>query len=97
MKKKELAALVPRMKPGTYNSIQVLRFVQKVIKDEPKRMNMRDWAVMVLGENASHYVFPTFDEAPACGTVLCEAERRRVEAYKAHKMHSAQTGNPTKE
>lgn len=76
MPKKELtqsqrAELIPRLKPGAYNAVQVLQFVKKAVRKEPTRMEMGTWMAAYAGR-----IFDGFyanSPLPQCGTVACLA------------------------
>jgi hypothetical protein len=66
-------APIPRMEPGTYSGVKVLRFVQKLIKQEPKRLYMGNWETYFKGRFLANGIGEDEDNLPACGTVACAA------------------------
>jgi hypothetical protein len=64
-------APTPRMEPGTYSVVEILRFVQKLIKQEPKRLYMGNWETYFKGRPLANMLDE--DNLPACGTVACAA------------------------
>jgi hypothetical protein len=75
-KREQFLSLIPRLKPGTYSALKVLRHAQKLIKEEPRRLDMRDWMLAYAGSKlAGTLSIPMDDrrELPACGTVGCLA------------------------
>lgn len=69
-KEKKLAP-TPMLPPGTYTATEVLRWVKRQIKAEPKRLDMGNWLTMFKGEPRS-FVYQV-RRRPECGTVACLA------------------------
>jgi hypothetical protein len=69
VKKTRRLAPLPLMRNGKYTAKQVLEFVLRLVKEEPKRLNMSDWTLMFKDRVKD----PRVKEAPACGTVACLA------------------------
>lgn len=65
-------APTPRMKRGTYTDDQVLAWVEERIKEEPRRLNMRDWVLRFRGKITGNPHIRS-NAKPACGTVACAA------------------------
>lgn len=74
---KALESLIPSLDPGTYTALDAIRFVRKIVKREPRRMDMENWMSLYAGKRVRHNgVFLTttrMDDPPACGTVACVA------------------------
>lgn len=60
-------APVPVMRRGTYSAWRVLRHVQRLILQEPRRLQMNTWCTLFKGR--THSVERIL--RPACGTAAC--------------------------
>ncbi len=70
MKKQKLAP-TPVLRAGTYTAYAVLEHVYRLVKAEPKRLNMQNWLSMLKGEQKDKAI--PLAAQPACGTVACLA------------------------
>jgi hypothetical protein len=64
--------LTPWITEPTITVGEVIRRLERIIRDEPLRLNMDAWLVDFAGKiHAEHHEPP--DDLPACGTVACVA------------------------
>jgi hypothetical protein len=68
--RKKTYAPVPRIAAKTITVGKLLKKIRKLILEEPKRLDMRDW-VKALSGNKDVWTKPS--ALPACGTVACMA------------------------
>lgn len=61
-----------KMRPGTYTGHEVLQWVIRKVKEEPKRLYMNDWVVLFKGRVSPGFAIPDRDR-PSCDTAACMA------------------------
>lgn len=72
-----------KMRPGTYTGDDVLQWVIRKVKEEPKRLYMSDWVVLFKGRAAQGYWIRAKDK-PRCGTAACMAGWAGIATGNAH-------------
>jgi hypothetical protein len=73
--KAEYIKKIPYLKPGTHTALRALRHLQKIIRQEPERLDMSWYLIKFAGRTLGGCLFGQSGTSnnPACGTVGCAA------------------------